>query len=305
MNNKGYLQISFGWLFAIIVGAFILFLAIYATTKFIGMEETTLSAKTGKEIGILLNPLETSFETAKATFFTMPVETRIYNKCNNYGDFGKQIIQVSQKSFNKWTETNIDVGFANKYIFSEKEVEGKKFYIFSKPFEFPFKVADLIYMIPSTKKYCFIDPPEDIEDEIDELNQENLLLEKDCSEENIKICFNSGDCDINVNYYVGYVEKNKEKVYFEGDTLMYAGIFADSDVYECQLKRLIQRVENLALLYRDKAMFISRTGCHSNLNLVTLISAANNLKSSSDLTSFNSLVENIKEENDYSNCKLW
>jgi hypothetical protein len=306
MNNKGYLQISFGWLFAIIAGAFILFLAIYGVTKFINMEETTLSAKTGKEIGILLNPLETGFgTTAEVTFFTMPVETRIYNKCNNYGDFGKQIIQVSQKSFNKWTETNIDIGFANKYIFSEKETEGKKFYIFSKPFEFPFKVADLIYIIPSTKKYCFIDPPEDIEDEIDALNKENLLLEEDCSEENIKICFNSGDCDINVNYYIGYVEKNKEKVYFEGDALMYAGIFADSDVYECQLKRLMKRADNLALLYRDKAMFISRTGCNSNLNLLTLSNSVESLSSSANLGLINPIVEDIKEKNEFANCKLW
>ncbi len=305
MNNKGYLQISFGWLFAIIVGAFILFIAIYATTRFIGTEEQTLSAKTGKEIGILLNPLETSFETVKTTFFTMPVETRIYNKCNNYGDFGKQIIQVSQKSFGKWAETNINVGFANKYIFSEKEIEGKKFYIFSKPFEFPFKVADLIYMIPSTEKYCFVRPPTYIEDEIDELDHENLLLEEDCSEEDIKVCFNFGDCNISVWENAGYVEKNGDKVYFEGDALMYAGIFADSDIYECQLKRLMKRLNNLALLYRDKAIFISRTGCYSNLNLLALSNSAEGLSSSSDLSSINYIVEDIKEQNDLANCKLW
>jgi hypothetical protein len=306
MNNRGYLQISFGWLFAIVVGIFILFLAIYASTKFIKTEETTLDAKAGKEIGILLNPLETGFgTTAKVTFFTMPVETRIYNKCNDYGDFGKQIIQISQKSFNKWTETNVDVGFENKYIFSKKEIEGKKFYIFSKPFEFPFKVSDLIYIIPSTEKYCFIDPPEEIEDEIESLNQENLLLEKDCTEDNIKICFNSGNCDINVWENAGFIEKEGKKLYFKGDALMYAGIFADSEIYECQLKRLMKRVENLALIYRNKAIFISRIGCNSNLNLLELISSVKSLSSSSNLGSISSLVENIKKENNLARCKLW
>ena len=306
MNNRGYLQISFGWLFAIIVGIFILFLAIYASTKFIKTEETTLDAKAGKEIGILLNPLETGFgTTAKATFFTMPVETRIYNKCNNYGNFGKQIIQISQKSFNKWTETNIDVGFENKYIFSKKEIEGKKFYIFSKPFEFPFKVSDLIYIIPSTEKYCFIDPPEEIEDEIDSLNQENLLLEEDCSEDNIKICFNSGNCDINVWENAGFIEKEGKKIYFEGDALMYAGIFADPEIYEYQLKRLMQRTESLALLYRNKAIFVSRIGCNSNLNLLELSNSVKNLDTSSNLVSIISLVKNIKKENDLASCKLW
>ncbi|MBU2104378.1 MAG: hypothetical protein KKF67_01205, partial [Nanoarchaeota archaeon] len=160
-NKRGALDISFAWLFAIIIGGFILFLAVYAAIKLIGTEQTIQDAKTGKEIGVLLNPLETSFESGKTSLLTMPVETRIYNKCNNQGTFGRQIIQVSQKSFNKWTETNIDVGFSNKYLFSEKYAEGKKFYLFPKPFEFPFKVADLTIIIPKDKNYCFVNPSED------------------------------------------------------------------------------------------------------------------------------------------------
>ena len=118
MKKRG-LQISFAWLFAIIVGAFILFLAIYFVTKYIGQQETIMDAKTSKEIGVLLNPLETSFESSKVTYLNMPVESRIYNKCSKRDTFGKQLIQVSQKSLGKWTETNIDVGFENKYLFSE------------------------------------------------------------------------------------------------------------------------------------------------------------------------------------------
>jgi len=305
MNKRG-LQISFAWLFAIIVGAFILFLAIYITTKFIGTEQTTLDAKTGKEIGILLNPLETSFETAKITFFSMPVETRINNKCDDFGDFGEQVIQVSQKNFNKWTETNIDVSFPNKYIFSEKEIEGKKFYVFSKPFEFPFKVADLIYMFSSIDNYCFINPPEDVEDEISDLQQENFLLKEDegC-DESIKICFGSGDCEINVNYNLGYVEKGDNIMYFSDDGLMYAAIFSDPDVYECQLRRLMKRTTNLAMIYNNKVNFVSRIGCYSELNLVGLINSVENLESSSGLGSVIYIVEDIKNKNDLSNCRLW
>lgn len=297
MKKNAYLQISFAWLFAIIVGAVILFLAIYASIKLIGTEQQTLDAKTGKEIGILLNPLETSFETAKVTFFTMPVETRIYNKCEIYDPFGKQIIQVSQKSFNKWTETDIDVSFPNKYIFSEKNIEGKKFYVFSKPFNFPFKVADLIYIISSKKEYCFINAPEEVNDEIYNLNQDNLLLEEDGCEDSIKVCFGRGtDCEINV--YEKYVEKDGEEIYFEGDSLMYAAIFSDKDIYDCQLERLMKRTKNLALIYKDKTNFISKTGCSSNLNLIGLINSDN-------FDSMSIIVEDIKEKNDLANCKLW
>lgn len=299
MKNKkrGYLQISFAWLFAIIAGAVILFLAIYASTRIISTEQTAMDARTGEQIGVLLNPLETSFETAKVTLFTMPVDTRIYNKCDSYTSFGEQIIQVSQKSFNKWTETNIDVSFENKYIFSEMEIEGKEFYVFSKPFEFPFKVADLIYMTSSRKAYCFLDPPEEIEEEIEYLGQGNILLEEDENcEDAIQVCFKSGDCDIYV--YSNTVEKDGKVFSYDGDALMYAAIFSDKDIYDCQVERLMKRTKQLATIYRDKAEFISREGCYSNLNLQGLINAG----------SFNSMAliaEEIKEANDDASCKLW
>ena len=42
MENQGALQISFGWLFAIIVGAFIIFLAIFGMTKLFQIESSAL-----------------------------------------------------------------------------------------------------------------------------------------------------------------------------------------------------------------------------------------------------------------------
>lgn len=303
--KKGYLQISFAWLFAIIVGAFILFLGVYLAVKLIHTEQTIQDAKTGKEIGILLNPLETSFESGKSSSLSFPAETRIYNKCNNKGTFGRQIIQISQKSFNKWTETDIDVGFSNKYIFSEEGVEGKKFYVFSKPFYFPFKVSDLICITSASEKYCFLNAPEDIEDEISILNQDNLLVEN-CLTDSIKVCFeNSANCDIVVDYEGKWVKKDGDKMYFEEDALMYAAIFADKEVYECQVKRLMQRMNQLSLLYKDKATFVSQVGCDSNLNLLTLSNIANSFGSSSDLSSMSSIVEDTKDKNDYGDCRLW
>jgi len=309
MDKKGFLQISFAWLFSIIVGIFILSLAIYGTVKFIQTEERTLDAKTGKEIGILLNPLETSFQNAQSSSLDFPTETRIYNKCNNNFEFGRQIIQVSQKSFSKWTETDIDVGFSNKYIFSEIPVEGKKFYLFSKPFDFPFKVADLIYITSSLENYCFIDAPEDIENEISMLNQKNLLTEN-CPDSSIEICF-SGSCDIKVNYNegdydsysYGSVKKGGETVDFRGDALMYAGIFSEKEIYDCQVKRLMQRIEKLSLIYSDKAIFISKVGCNSNVNLLEL---SNKAKDYSGFSSITYLVEEIKEKNNANGeCRLW
>ena len=306
-NKKGFLQMSFAWLFAIIIGGFILFLAIYASTKIIKTEQIALDAETAKEIGVLLNPLETGFETGKKNSLILPAETRIHNRCNNNGVFGRQIIRISQKSFGEWTDTNVDVGFSNKYIFSEDSVEGKKFFLFSKPFEFPFKITDLIYLTSSEKKYCFFNAPEDIEDEISDLNQENLLTEN-CPENSVKVCFDSEDCEINVNYGSRYVDKNNERMYFNEDALMYAAIFSDKEVYECQLKRVMQRAKELSLLYKDKAEFISREQCNSNLNsdLLELGNLEGSLRGSENLNNYMiNLAENMQKKNNLAECKLW
>lgn len=304
-NKRGYLQISFGWLFAIIVGIVIIALAIYFVTKIVGTQGTIQSAKTSKEIGILLNPLETSFESAITSSIIFPEETRIYNRCDNDGDFGTQGIEIMQKNFNKWEETNLVVSFQNKYIFSERYSEGKKIYIFSKPFEFPFKVANLMYITSASTNYCFIDAPEDIEDEISDLKQPNLRVE-DCTEEDIKVCFGFDTCEIEVNYDARKVEKGNQKMYFETDALMYAAIFSDEEVYECQLKRLMQRIEQLSLIYINKANSLTTKGCDPILNpyLSSLINSASSLSDSNELYTMNNIIDEIENKNK-GNCKLW
>ena len=304
-NKKGYLQISFAWIFAIIAGVFILFLAIFAVTKFTRTEQTITETIIGKEIGVLLNPLETGFEEGKTTPIILPVETRIRNECNNNGYFGRQIIQLSQKSFDKWAEEGERIGFSNRYIFSDSIVEGKNFYIFLKPFDFPFKVADLIYLTSSEKTYCFLDPPERIEEELSNLDQKNIFLEE-CPSNSIKVCFEGGsDCDIDVNQNIKSVEKRGEIMYFEEDALMYAAIFADREIYECQLERLMQRTEQLASIYDDKASFISDRGCPLEVNLFALRTAVSGFSDSASLVTIKNIVKDLEEKNDFATCKLW
>lgn len=307
-KKKGALEISFGWLFAILAGIVIIFLAIYFSTKIISTEQETKSAEVGKEVGILLNPLETSFESVQTTSITIPVDTRINNICELIGPFGRQAIQLDQKSFNEWTRTNINVFFYNKYIFSDEKIEGKRFYIFSKPFSFPFKVADLIYMTSSIKSYCFIDAPREIEEEISNLNQKNLLVEN-CSGSEIKVCFNKRVCDINVNYEMGSIEKGEETFYFDegDDALMYAGIFSDKDVYECQIKRLMLRIKELSLLYIDKNAIVGKECGEESLagELGQLSDVAGGIKNSDEIVFARIFADNVGEKNDARICRLW
>lgn len=311
MNHKGFLDISFAWMFAIIVGAFILFLAIYASYKIISVEQGAIDLKTGKNFAVLLNPLETGFESAVSSTITFPVDTRIHNRCSEFGVFGKQTIQISQKSFNKWTETPGEISFANKYIFSSSNPEGQTFTLFSKPFEMPFKVSDVIYLISENENYCFIDAPEEIQKEIKNLNIANVKTEN-CSEktEYMKICFESSstDCNTIVKMGEGKVRKRGEDMWFEDNAaLMYAAIFSSKDVYECELKRLMSKTSQLANIYTDKAVLISRVGCDSNLNadLTRLIVSADSLTASSNLANVNNIAKEIDRKNREASCKLW
>ncbi len=311
-NKKAVFEISFGWLFALLAGAVILFLAIYISVRLIGTEKETISAETGKEIGILLNPLETSFESAQTTSISIPAETRIHNSCDSLsGEFGRQIIRLEQKSFGKWTKTDVDVFFNSKYIFSQEETEGRKFYIFSKPFAFPFKIADLIYMTSSKEMYCFTGAPNDVKEEIIDLNQSNLLV-GDCTGEEIKVCFKGGEnCAINVDYNSGIIEKEGEEVHFAGvgdaRALMYAAIFSDKNTYECQVKRLMMRTRELSLLYADKEMITNKKGCGENMGSILneFSEMASNLAGSEELSLMEMKAETIGEKNGGGMCLLW
>jgi len=262
MKKKGFMQMSFGWIFALI-------------------------------------------ETMKVTYLDPGADTRIYNRCVEIGTFGKQTIRTSQKTFGRWSETYVEVSFPNKYIFSEASLEAKSFYLFSKPFNFPFKVADLIYVIPKDKIYCFINAPETIATELNDTPMTNIFT-SNCPEDiDINICF-SGSCDVKVNINSGYVQKGADTMHFRGDALMYGAIFSDFETYECQIKRLIQRTQELALLYNKKAVFVSQQNCNTNLNLLGLNSLASNFDESEDIKGpIYTTMENIGRLNDLANCKLW
>lgn len=312
MDKRGFIEISFAWLFGIIAGTVILFLAIFAATRIINIGQSVTGAEAQNQIAVLLNPLETSFQTGQLELIGLPVETRIYNDCDDKsGIFGKQIISVSQQNLGRWSTPSKGTGFQNKYIFSDETVEGKDFFLFSKPFDFPFKVSDLIYMTPSTTNYCFMDSPDSINEELSKLNEKNILLANDsfkCPPKSLTVCFNGEDCNISVdNYPQGTVTKGDNVTLFYGDALMYGAIFSDKITYECQLKRLMERTTQLSSLYIDKGNTISRAGCSLDLtsDLSLFSSSTNSFADSSDLSNLISPALSMQVKNDITTCKLW
>jgi hypothetical protein len=328
-KKRAFIQISFTWIFAFIVGAFILFIAIFALTKFINTEKQTSDLSSAKDVSVLLDPLETSFEQGKITSLATPTPTRIYSECGNENFFGYQGIKFNQEIYNKWTETNDSVNSQNKYLFMENPQEGRVFYIFSKPFNFPFKVASLIYITSEEETFCFKNAPNVVEEEIENLKHPGIFLEEnqdeklDCSgEEKINVCFETygvSGCDVKVtlNQEKGFVTKDGKTLYFplpksgikdKDYSLMYAAIFSDPSLYECQSQRLIDRTISLSLVYQQKLLLPSLEGCNSDLigNLGNFI---NELESFQKSENFGILVgdaNDIWSKNKYTpSCRLW
>lgn len=319
MKNKGGFEFSFGWIFAIIVGAAIIFLAVYASSKFVFTERQITDSETAQRLGTLLNPLETSIEDGLTSSIEFPTEARVYNGCNNLGSFGAQKISVATKSGigSAWQSPGINTTIYNRYIFSEGVAEGKEFSVFSKPIEMPFKIADLIFLWGDKERYCFTGQSSQIEDEIRAIKPKNLVLENstnECDAESDRIvCFNSprnvrsSDCYANVDEVNKKVTKKGQTVFYEG-SLIYGAIFADSSLYECQVKRLMKRASEISMLFLTKSIYASsrNNGCGSVLQ--PLLSNYANLTSASDSSELRELEvfsERLKEANDAITCKIF
>jgi hypothetical protein len=323
MRSKKGFEMSFAWMFSIIVGAVIIFLAIYVLTQyFLPTERQKIDIQTATKISILLDPLETSLEAGKSSIIEFPVETRIYNdRCEDSGSFGYQRVGLSSKSGigEQWPEPSYAKPLYNKYIFSENIEQEEIFNVFTKPFDMPFKVSDLI--IFSGTEYCLIfnNQAEDIKDEIERLNLGNIQITSDinnCSSKTKKVCFGSSiRCDISVygsaeyggqNFQQGSVIKQGKTMYYTGN-LLYAAIFSSSDVYECNIKRLAKRISHLALIYKDKIKIVESKGCSSTLepHLISLSNLALNASSSEIVFSLNEKAKQIDEINHASRCSIY
>lgn len=306
-NKKGFLQISFAWLFAIIIGAIILVFAIYAAVKLLGTEKGVSETELGEEISVLLDPLQTEFGSERTTPLSLPVESQIKNRCSSFAGFGKQEIGVAQEDKGKFEETGLGAVSYNKYVFSTSSVQGRNFYLFSKQLNLPFKVASLIFLTSKDTNYCFKDAPEDIAGELQDLGQGNLFTEN-CPSDSIDVCF-EGDtgCNIIVNENRKSVESREGVVYYETDALMFGAIFSDKNIYECQVQRLMERIKELSLIYEEKERLIYEKGCSSDIGieLLALADEASALQDSSDLIFVKDDADSVKNKNKRAACELW
>jgi hypothetical protein len=316
-NKKGF-EMSFAMLFSIIAGAVILFLAIYAASKVINTGQYAASSESAQSLSNLLNPIVNDISVStKIPEVTFRAETRVYLGCypTYYKSpiFGSQVISFSENNgfFGGWSAPGANITRNNKYIFGEKMQQGKTIYLFSKPFILGYKVDDLVFMTMSN--YCFVSAPLEIREELSDLNIKNINFTNQlssCKKGYTTVCFDfTSDCNITVypdnDYQVGRIEKSGKTLNFVG-SLLYAGIFASPDIYECNVKRLGTKANELARIYKEKINLVKTKDCSTLIepNLEAIIAMTANLTSQklSDLYQ-EALIMDQKHTSQ--NCKIY
>src|SRR3989344_1442276 len=220
MKSKRGFEFGFAWIFAIMIGAVIIFLAVYTAVNIIELKKFESDTKSGKKIGIILDPISTNLEQAKFASIILPTETILHNNCtapSQSQEFGSQKISTSSKLFTSNSEsTGATSSFHDRYLFSTPSLVGEEFYVLSKPLFLPFKVADILVLWSDKESYCFISPPTEIEQEINRLEPINIFL-SNCPPHSKNVCFSSviNDCDIEVDRTEKKVtHKNKRPLFY-------------------------------------------------------------------------------------------
>ncbi len=317
-NKKAVFDMPFSWLFAIIVGSVILFLAIFAASRFIDVAKIQRSGEVAKSLTILIDPAETGIASAVGDVIHLGEETRIEIKCREPDSvlaFGKQTIAVTESSRFKeeWAQVGPAVSIYNKFIFSNQIEQGEDLYLFSKPAYIGYKIGDIT--IVSAEDYCFVAPPNFIREELEGLSLKNINISNNlelCKKEDIKVCFGiySDECNISIqgneDYSAGTINKQGKDINYVGN-LIYAGIFSDPDSYECNLKRIVSKTAELAKVYKEKIEIVKIKDCNSiiGLYLDSIISKADNYKTSFQISEIYDIATSMDSENEKAECKIY
>ena len=323
-KNLKKAQLSFNWIFAIVVGAAIIFMALFFISRYSNVERYRYDSEIAEKLAILLNPLESTAE-ASATVIDLPIDTRMNLRCI-YEGIGRQELRIATKSRigDEWQEYGAAQSIYNKYVYSDSLAQGKKLYVFSKELKVPFEISDLIYA--SMQDYCFINTPRHIESELKEINTSNFALvenRKSCKNSSKTVCFDSSGCDINVygfcsgfgcenEYDYGSVEKKEnvkgKVVYYYGTALLYAAIFSSVENYECNIDRLMHRIDLLSRLYREKARLLESKGCGTgklNEKLADLSFTASAAAKSGRVFEIDNAVKQVEDINSGLVCRIF
>jgi len=299
-------QFNFVWIFAILAGGAILALAIYGAVRTGDTLEYRGDTEGAKSFSILTDPMQAGFADATYGKVVFQRETQLKNICLA-GGFGKNEISITSRDDpdEEWSMHGGATSVHNKYIFSEEVSEGETYHVFSKGFEFPYKVSDLIFVM--SDDYCFLNAWNWVVEDIEGLGVENIVFDN-CSAGDTRVCFGAGaDCDVLVygDEEYGTVVKVDDEVNYVG-SLIWGAIFSDKAVYDCNVERLIYRTKSIAEIFVDKAGLMDARDCGTNLRgkLVFWAEVLGEFDGTG-LGDLQNKAEVLGKENDLESCGVW
>ena len=325
MRERG--QFNFVWLFAIIVGGAILVLAIYGAMQAGDTARYQSDSEVAKSLSIITDPLQAGFGESSFGRISFRQETRINNICLDNG-FGQNDISVATRSGvgQEWNLAGGATSIHNKYIFSSEQNSGEDYYVFSKGFDFPYEVADLIFLTP--ENYCFVNAPDEVVDEVLGLSIPNIEVDNCTITDVVRVCFGNGrsrldssshqtgqGCDVMVYgscqggcdsvFDEGTVVKGSSDMKYVG-SLMYGAIFSDKEVYDCNVERLMYRAGKIAEEFSVKTDLMDSRGCGTNMKADLVVWSGLLMNATSDsLLGLRTMSDVIDKKNSREVCGVW
>jgi hypothetical protein len=315
MDKKAF-EMSFNWIFALVVGGMILFIAVFAAFRFGDVLGTQGNTETVAKIISFFDPMEAGIASGTSQSLEFKLPSMVILRCDSKNDkpFGNEKISFSEKVLGKYSKESVQIPVKNKYVFGKNVTEGREISVLSFPFNMPFKVTDLIIFL--NENYCFYKAPDEIKENIENLGSKYINFTNKTNEcRGRMVCFDSNvqGCNITVfascfdsnceyKYETGKVSKEGKEVYYAGN-LVYAAIFSDPDIYDCNVVRIKARADGLYGIYLDKIKVIQGVGCSSTIDLNSLRGTIN---SSRELPSYylqSKTVDKVNQAADI--CKLY
>jgi len=296
---------AFAWLFSIIIGAAILFLAFFFVTQY-GKQVAQPQEQVGLGSGInmLLEPFTAvgSLVEAKGSILEFTSNVYIEFGCNSVNDYSEiKAKKATHKTF------DLTKNAYDKYIFSNiiTTQEKESLLAFSVPIKEPFYIATPT--IITKGNYCFVGLPfqyknilESIDDNINETkyNFNYTSSQGSCPAGYTKVCFSLSGCDININCLDASCNYGSINDKFWFNELVFAGIFSKSETYNCNLDRILERAKKVAFIYKQKSLNLQNKGCAmggmvSALDAFT--AAIDNFKANKNANNLASLYSSISQ----------
>jgi hypothetical protein len=272
-NKKG--GIEFGWIFAIIVGAVVLFLAFYFVSTTLLSDRMKSNTIAAQNFDVLMNPLSYlgSLDAVTSMPLNLSEKSELLIECDNGTDTGSNlgwnsitVVTERQKEGERLPRTAYD-----KYIYADiSDTEVKNLHSLTISLKMPWRVADLTMLWPADKTYCFINTSKKIQ-EIQKrivdanLNISSIIFTNDSSglDCDAIVCYGTCNGDIRIT------DSAVNGLPYSGDDLMLAAIFSNSDLYKCNAVRLAKRLSMQTQIYGTK--------CGGSISLVPLKTAADDL----------------------------